>query len=324
MMNDIDLEKAFGKHGREIVDYLKQYGGAPGSLLRIFQRLRLKPPSNPAEAHVTLLSYLDSHGSGQFKARMGMLRESDQLETPRDPSATSSALVPATTTGPNGNGDSQLFGPRRRSSSTIFRALPSTTTPPPLRQWNPKEEPQPTPPPDPQWPAILRDVPRECVTPEALAAARQGENPFGEPPLIERRSGMDRRSGRDRREELQLVFRNSRYGGSRRKAGERRKSPPPPRPASATVDEAIGSPSLRKAGWKPAPPPVETEGPEMPHVETPPGAVSETQIRARIAEMEKKLAIASETQIRAKLAEADKKGALASDTQIRAKTSFPH
>jgi len=102
-----------------------------------------------------------------------------------------------------------------------------------------------------QIPEILRDIPRAAITPEALTAAREGRCPFGPPPLIERRSGIDRRAGNDRRQSTELVFRNMRYGGDRRARGDRRRNPPPYRDPSRLLDECLGNPELRALSWMP-------------------------------------------------------------------------
>jgi len=101
-------------------------------------------------------------------------------------------------------------------------------------------------------PESLTGIPRSAITPEALDAAREGRTPFGPAPLIERRSGVDRRSGIDRRHATELVFRNNRYGGSRRVGSERRAQVPPVRPKDMSVAESIGNQQLKQHGWMPA------------------------------------------------------------------------
>lgn len=68
------------------------------------------------------------------------------------------------------------------------------------------------------WPSDLRpgpEAPPPTVPPEKLAW-----------PHVERRTGFERRSGKDRRDVLDVVYKNKRFGGDRRKSARRTKWPP--------------------------------------------------------------------------------------------------
>ena len=248
-----DLYKDFAEPVRE---YMRMHGGSPTSLMRILQRLSIPVPRDIQEAHNLIRRYIQTHGEEAFQVKMGLLRVPAAVPPPKHdlhPQAPpvlryrdSHAPHAPHTIAPHA--DTGFRRPVMRPTPVPMPVVqqPHTKSPtPPARQYGMAGSQ------NPDVPEALRGIPAAAITPEALKAAQEGRCPFGPPPLIERRSGYDRRSGRDRRQNLELVFRNSRYGGDRRSQGDRRENPPPYRDPSQPTDDCIGNPELKAKGWVP-------------------------------------------------------------------------
>jgi hypothetical protein len=264
----MDLYKDFDQ---EVQDYLEKYSSNPSALMRILHRLGIPLPGNPDDAHQAIADYLTQHGEKEFKVRMGLVRIPTQV-TPFPPTNPQQKRKPLqwkdkaqknqlTESDISNITGSQLtpktpLGQKSLNESDLKPAAPqpSAPKPAPITPATPKEADAQPPAESPKStaPQTLKDFPESTISEAAREAEAKGENPFGPAPLLDRRSGIDRRTGRDRRQEIELVFRNSRYGADRRSKQDRRMEPPPYRDSSRDAEDCVGNPELKAAGWKPS------------------------------------------------------------------------
>jgi hypothetical protein len=230
---------------------------------RILRRLREPLPMDPDMAHVNVLGYLERHGTKMFVHKLSWYTSASI--TPSNARVAETAKnAPAPAPAAPGLAEADSDDSRQAPPAYNPRALPEEPRPAVPPAYSPRALPnQGTPafePPPPSRaaedpllrPILLEGVPKHAITLEAMDAARMGNSPFGPPPLIERRSGYDRRSGAERRSAIDVVFKNRRFGGQRRKPTDRRQGgSTPKRPLDMTPDQATGNRRLRLEGWIP-------------------------------------------------------------------------
>lgn len=175
-----------GRHGQGVCQVVRQAIMQRGGMTMLLQRLGLMPPNTYEYQLKALAAYLRDNGAAAFLRVAGASGDAP-------PAAAPDAALEA------------------------IPEAPPAPAKPALKQPAPPAPPPPAPePPAPADPAAPEAPPEPATTPaEWFDAQGRYIGP-------ERRSGGDRRSGIDRRAKIDVVWKNARYGGERRKVIRRR------------------------------------------------------------------------------------------------------
>lgn len=204
------LTEIYGGFGPKVLDLVRTQIQLHGTLAPLLRQLNLTPPASLQEQHKSLRAFIYQYGIAFF------LKAADQGTNPMEierlkvqkllrSSSPEERVDPTRARQQPSSGRHQQAHRRRASDRDGYGGQAYGPAPPadqvPRRRANdfvPQNEGQPLP---------AQDKPKTINVPG-----------YSGP---DRRSGTDRRKGDERRSRLDIVFKNKRYGGDRRKTARR-------------------------------------------------------------------------------------------------------
>lgn len=193
------VKKLYARFGNKILTYMINYASSENGMIKVFKILNL-PMSNlhkEEDQHLAIIEWLNKFGERRFLEMHRMHQINREMAFAIDPVIMDDAKNP-------------LYAPIQSK-----KRAPEVS---PVTPANPPAEPQkPSPP-----------VTRPFIPPKAPSQQVQPSTSREKTwPEVERRSGKERRQNPDRRNEVDLIFKNQRFGGERRHGKDRRKNRKP-------------------------------------------------------------------------------------------------
>ena len=249
------IKKYYSRFGTKVVTIMMGYFNTPTGMARLFKVLDMPRGSMmpPPDQHNMVVNWLNAYGERRFlelhepkdKNKPGPYAvkpiitedlkkplystslppqaQPPSAPTPAPPLAASAAPPNATIpSSPKSPSAPQSPIPLRTSSLPKPSPVPaSSSAPGPSVSFKPSPAIQP----------IAINPPKSASQSPPAPASVKPADPTAKPPSpektlteVERRSGKERRHNTDRRGDLEVVFRNRRFGGERRKGKDRRKN----------------------------------------------------------------------------------------------------
>lgn len=209
-VNDL-LKTYFSKFDERIINTMRKYIFLESGMRQLFKKLNLSFPASLNQQLEAVAKFISISGEAEFRKRI-LYTDSDSkfaikpiiyVDKPSPLLQGASVSTPA----------KEQTQPKQTPSAMQEIQTPSAQ--PPKPQANILSTPvAPIQPP----PASIPSPAEEKVDPAKLTW-----------PYVDRRSGKDRRTKQDRRSQVDVIFKNKRYGGERRSGIERRKNWPPPK-----------------------------------------------------------------------------------------------
>lgn len=195
------LKKYYGRFGERIISIMMQYNSTDKGLKNLLGKLEIRVKDDSDEGiHGEISDWISTYGERRFlelhKKEIAKQLSSYSVK-PLDPGQSLSQPVI-----PTAAPESPAFPTKRTAAQT---APPAQTPPPKV------EEPKPA-----AQSAAIAPVEETQTPPPA-----QPEKSW---PEIDRRSGKERRVNKDRRQDVELIFKNKRFGGDRRSGKDRRQN----------------------------------------------------------------------------------------------------
>lgn len=193
------LKKYYGRYGERILSLMMQYSSTERGLDNLISKLEIRVMDDSAEAiHSEISNWISSYGERRF---LEMHKKEIQKQ------ASAYAIKPL-------EPELSLSQPVTPTEPPASPAIPAKAA---AAQAQPPAQPSPA----------KVEAPQPTAKPAAIEEAKPA-TPSAQPektwPEVERRSGKERRVHEDRRKDVELIFKNKRFGRDRRSGKDRRQN----------------------------------------------------------------------------------------------------
>lgn len=190
------VKKIYARFGNKILTYMINYATSENGMIKVFKILNLSMASfqKQEDQHIAVIEWLNKFGERRFLEIHRMDQINKEMTFSIEPIIMDDVKKP-------------LYSPVE-SMERVPEISPDIKKTPPF-------QPQKT-----SQPITPSPMPSKTTSPPAPPPPLR-EKTW---PEVERRSGKERRKKPDRRNDVELIFKNKRFGGERRKGKDRRKN----------------------------------------------------------------------------------------------------